>query len=266
MGSDLGRASELIAVAERAQGSGSPDAVVAPLPGGGRLLRGRLRPGTSRRLEAGWRRRGRRRTTIGLSDALIFLGVVLTVGAPEDAREAFDEALSVARADGIPSSLALNLSTVAGYLPIEESERAVSLLDEAIDVGVRCRDHMAITSAIAHKGVISARRGDWRSALAAAADATEPQREMGDVIGLQSTYMLAAAAFSALGDHETAAVVMGKVASIETLTPAFFSADLFAAAEARTRDVLGDQRLADADRAGRRARPPRRRRLPPSGG
>jgi predicted ATPase/class 3 adenylate cyclase len=243
MGSDLGRAAELIAVAERAQGSGAPDAL---------LLRSRAVAAyfggdfdRARDEARSWVTATRASEDhFGLSDALIFLGVVLTVGAPDDAREAFEEALSVARADGIPSSLALNLSTVAGYLPIGESERAVSLLDEAIDVGVRCGDHMAVTSAIAHKGVISARRGDWRSALAAAADATEPQREIGDVIGLQSTYMLAAAAFSGLGHHEEAAVVIGKVASIETLTPAFFSADLFAAAEARSLEVLGDQRFA----------------------
>ena len=197
----------------------------------------------------------------GLSDALIFLGVVLLqLAAPDDAREAFEEALRVARADGIPSSLALNLSTVAGYLPIEESERAVSLLDEAIDVGIRCGDHMAVTPRSCTRGCIAARRGDWRSALAAAADATEPQLEMGDVIGLQSTYMLAAAAFSGLGHDEEAAVVIGKVASIESLTPAPSSRPTCSPRPRRAAvEVLGDQRLAALT-----SRAPRSTTTPPS--
>ena len=69
---------------------------------------------------------------------------MLLTAEPDGARAAFDEALRVGRADGIPSSLALILSTVAGYLPVDESERAVSLLDEAIDIGNRCGDAMAV--------------------------------------------------------------------------------------------------------------------------
>jgi hypothetical protein len=74
---------------------------------------------------------------------------------------------------------------------------------------------------------------------------------MGDVIGLQSTYMLAAAALSALGQDEAAAVVIGKVASIESLTSAAsYSVELYAVAEARCRDVLGDQRQAVLEEQG----------------
>ena len=161
-----------------------------------------------------------------------------------------------------PSSLALILSTVAGYLPVDESERAMSLLDEAIDVGNRCGDAMAVYASIMHKGVPGATRC-LASALAASADATEPELEMGDVIGLQSTYMLAAAAFSALGHDEEAAVVIGKVASIESLPlGAFFAVELFAVAQERTHDVLGDQR-AVLEGTGRCARSPRRRGLHP---
>ena len=245
MGSDLDRAADFIAVAERAQGgSGTPD----PLLLRSRAVAAYFGGNVDRAIEEAraWVTVARASEDhFGLADALLFLGVVLRTAEPDGARAAFDEALRVGRADAIPSSLALILSTVAGYLPVDESERAVSLLDEAIDIGNRCGDAMAVYASIMHKGVLAARRGDWRSALAAGADATGTELEMGDVIGLQSTYMLVAAAFSSLGQDEAAAVVIGKVASIESLTSgASYAIDLFAVAEERSRDVLGNQRLA----------------------
>ena len=110
----------------------------------------------------------------GLSDALVFLGVVLTPAAPDDARRGVRRIAGHHRADGIPSSLALDTLDGRRLPPDrEESERAVSLLDEAIDVGTRCGDQMAVSVSISNKGTISARSGDWHSALAAAVDAAE---------------------------------------------------------------------------------------------
>ena len=243
MGSDLDRATEFIAVAERAQGSSSPDAL---------LLRSRAVAAYFAGDYVQAIEEARRWVTVtrasedhfGLSDALVFLGVVLTPAAPDDAREAFDESLVITRADGIPSSLALNLSTVAGYLPIEESERAVSLLDEAIDVGTRCGDQMAVSVSISNKGTISARSGDWHSALAAAVDAAELELEMGDALGLMNTYMLASSALTALGRHEAGAVLLGVAHStgLSTRSAVAHTILLLGEAEVRSREALGDDR------------------------
>jgi predicted ATPase/class 3 adenylate cyclase len=243
VGGDLDRAADFVSAAERSQGgSGAPHPLLFRTRAIDAYFRGDF--DQSAKEARAWVTVVRAsEDQFGLSDALVLLGVALINVAPEDALEAFDEAVRLARADGIPSSLSINLAVAAGYLPIEESEKALAMLDEAIDIGTRCGDHMAVSLSIGNKGTIAARSGDWRSTLAAAAAAAELQLKMGDGIGLRNTYMLAAAAFSALGEDEAGAVLIGRTTTVPA-APASSWADIFAAAEARSHDVLGEQRLA----------------------
>ena len=122
--------------------------------------------------------------------------------------------MQVARAGGVPSSIAMTLSGCAGSLPLEEADRALELLDEAIEVGTEVGDHMAVDLAWLNKGMIAARRGDWRTALRLAADTARQQLDVGDLSGLPGSLGLAASAFSMVSRHEVAAVLLGRAGSM----------------------------------------------------
>ena len=187
----------------------------------------------------------------GLSDALILLASVRFLGfrgshgeaTPDDALALFDEAVRASRDAGIPSSLALNLSTVAGFLPVEESDRALALLEEAIDVGVASGGHLAVTLALAARGRVAALAGEWRTALRAAVDAADHQVELGDSAVFSGSLVLAAVAFSALGQHEPAIVLLGTADAIGTANMLPYEAWVIEA-EAASREGVGEEQAA----------------------
>ena len=74
----------------------------------------------------------------------------------------------------------IGLPILAIWLPIEESERALALLDEAIEIGTRIGDRLGVSNAMGIKARIAARRGDWRTALQVAVDSAEQTLELGD--------------------------------------------------------------------------------------
>ena len=119
-----------------------------------------------------------------------------------------DEAVQVAREAAVPSALSVNLSVTAGFLPIEEADRALAMLDEAIELGARIGDLMGVALATKNKGWIAARRGDWMLALQAAVDTSEQNLQLGNAIDLYTTFHLAGAAFCALGSFAPAAVLI----------------------------------------------------------
>ena len=64
-----------------------------------------------------------------------------------------EESVRVARDAGILSALSIGLSFLAGMLPIDESERALALLDEAIEVGRLVGDRWSVPQVTLAKGV-----------------------------------------------------------------------------------------------------------------
>ena len=101
------------------------------------------------------------------------------------------------------SSVALSLLSAA--LPIEESDRMLAVLDEAIEVGTQIGDRLAVVSSIAMKGWIAAYRGDHRAALDAAVESAERSLQAGDLGN--PALVLAAVALTHLGHAEPAAVL-----------------------------------------------------------
>src|SRR5204863_9290631 len=98
-----------------------------------------------------------------LAHALLLLGGALQITEPtlDTASAAVDEAVRVARAAGIDGALAIGLLLVATWLPYEESERALRLLDAAIEIGTRIGDRSGVSNAIHYKPRIAMRREDW---------------------------------------------------------------------------------------------------------
>ena len=115
------------------------------------------------------------------------LGGVLHVTEPtlDAAIATTEEAVRVARAAGVDGALAIALKNLATWLPLEESQRAFALVDEAIEIGTRIGDRQSVSNAMAARAKIAARRGDWRTALRGAVDAAEQALELGD-LGLVS--------------------------------------------------------------------------------
>ena len=146
-----------------------------------------------------------------LAEALIMLAGALQFTEPtfDAAIATIDECVRVARAAGLDGSLAMALPMAAPLLPIEESERALALLDEAIEIGTRIGDRMAVSSATGTKAQLAARRGDWRTALEGAVDAAEQARELGES-SIHGCLYTAGVALCALGSCEPAAVLFGK--------------------------------------------------------
>jgi predicted ATPase/class 3 adenylate cyclase len=134
----------------------------------------------------------------------------IVVADPDAAIAILDEAVQLARDAGFASALSICLTLLARMLPIEDSPRALALLDEAIEVGVEVGDRQGVAAVTGIKGQIAARRGDWRIALRAARDLAEQHAQLGDLADLYQMLLFAGIVFCALGDLETAAVLVGK--------------------------------------------------------
>ena len=70
---------------------------------------------------------------------LLTLGGALQITEPtlDAAIATTAEAVRVARTAGIDAALVFGLPTLATWLPLEESQRALALLDEAIEIATR---------------------------------------------------------------------------------------------------------------------------------
>ena len=146
-----------------------------------------------------------------LALALVMLSIaLLATNTLDAATAAADEAVRVARAAGLDTALSLGLPRLAIMLPVEDSERALALCDEAIEVGTRIGDHRAVAAANGHKGMIAGRRGDWHTALRASVDAAEQYLQLGTLSTVFASLYWAGVAFCGLGYLEPAAVLIGK--------------------------------------------------------
>jgi len=181
-----------------------------------------------------------------LAHALILLGGALQITEPtlDAASAAVDEAVRVARAGGIDAALANGLLLVATWLPYEESERALGLLDEAIEIGTRIGDRSGVSNAMAGKARIAMRRGDWPTALQGAVDAAERTLEVGDHGVASRSLYTAGVALCALGSCEPAAVLFGKSDAMAGRWGLDWSLEMLAATEVALLEALGEQQVA----------------------
>jgi tetratricopeptide (TPR) repeat protein len=211
-GGDFERAEDLLAIAQRAQ-----TALGTRLPciphGRGILALFRSDFEAARGHATEWTELARvSGDAYELAHALILLGVALQFGEPtiDAAIATFEEAVQVARSAGIDVALVVALENLAGALPIEETERALALLDEALDISTRIGYRYGVASAMSYTARLAARRGDWPTALQGTVVSAETNLEFGrGQWSMSEPFHLAGVALCALGSYEPAAVLLG---------------------------------------------------------
>jgi hypothetical protein len=132
----------------------------------------------------------------------------------EEAGAAWEEAVRFARDAEIPSALSIALPTLAGFLPFEESDRALALLEEAVVNATGLGDPLGASQVTLTRAAIAARRGDWKPALRAAVDVGEQKLQLGDLVTIWASFHFGVSALFHLGELEPAAVLRGKTEAI----------------------------------------------------
>jgi hypothetical protein len=180
-----------------------------------------------------------------LAHALVMFAGALQITEPtlDAAIAAGDEAVRVARSAGIDSALSFALPNLANWLPYEESERALALLDEATEVSTRIGERWGVAFAIHQKGHIAARRGDWRTALRSIVDAADQNLQLGALANVGLCH-LAGVAFWELGAFEPAAVLIGKSDAMTEPRAPDWVLEMKAATDAALHEALGGPQVA----------------------
>lgn len=154
---------------------------------------------------------------------------------------ALEESVRVAREAGVFSALSISLPFLAGMLPIEESERALALLDEAIEVARLVDDRWSLPQITLAKSAIAAQRGDWPTTLRMAVDYVD--RDEGTAVTIP--FFLAGHALCRLGRFEPAAVLVGKADAMTTARSGpDWATNLGTATDAALLEALGEQEVA----------------------
>jgi predicted ATPase/class 3 adenylate cyclase len=148
-----------------------------------------------------------------------------------------EESVRVARDGGILSALSIGLSFLAGMLPIDESERALALLDEAIEVGTLVGDRWSVCQVTLAKATIALQRGEWRTALQMFVDYFESD----NATALSGNFFLAGTALCRLGCFEPAAVLFGRADAMTARNGPDWFLPLLAATDAALLEALGEQ-------------------------
>jgi predicted ATPase/class 3 adenylate cyclase len=145
-----------------------------------------------------------------LSEALVLLAVGQASAAKTRAlgEQTFEEALLIARASGVPSTLANALTPVAWALLGDDPERALELLDEAMAISTQLGDRFGVAMAVQGKAVYHVSQGHWELALEAAREAIERMTQLGVSGLLGPTVGVAGLAFTALGHDEPGALLL----------------------------------------------------------
>ena len=180
-----------------------------------------------------------------LAHALTMLAsaIQITEPTPDAAIATIDEAVRVARAAGVDSALPFALPLLATWLPYEESERALALLDEATEVSTRIGDRWGVANTTHQKGHIAGRRGEWRTALRAIVDAADENLQLGALANVGLCH-LAGVAFWELGLFEPAAVLIGKSDAMSEAQIPDWILEMKEATHAALRETLGEQHVA----------------------
>jgi tetratricopeptide (TPR) repeat protein len=177
-----------------------------------------------------------------LAHAHTMLASALQITEPtlDAAIATIEEAVHVARIAGIDTTLPYALPNLATWLPYEESERALALLDEATEISTRIGDRWGVANATHQKGHIAARHGEWRTTLRAIADAADQNLQLGALANVGLCH-LAGVAFWELGLFEPAAVLIGKSDAMTEQRPPDWILEMKAATDAALRETLGQE-------------------------
>jgi tetratricopeptide (TPR) repeat protein len=166
------------------------------------------------------------------------LSVLATTRLREpDGLATLEESVRVARDAGILSALSVNLPFLAAMLPIEESERALAFLDEAIEVGRLVGDRWGVLQVTMAKGSIALQRGEWRTALQLALDYFDHDAAN----AVEDPLVSAGIALCQLGCFEPAAVLIGKADAMAPRNWPDWGLTMLAATDAALLEALGEQ-------------------------
>jgi predicted ATPase/DNA-binding SARP family transcriptional activator len=247
LGGDFERAEHLLTVAEQAQTArGTWHLSTSKVRGILALFRGELEE--ARRHATDWVELARASGDPDeLAHALQLLAAVLQLiePTPDAAIATLDESVRVARSAGIDTALASALADLAGALPIEESEHALALLDESLEISTRIGERMFVAAATGYKAKVAAQRDDWRTALQASVAAAEGNLELGRTHAhVSEPFTLAGAALCALGAYEPAAVLLGSADVEEYWAVSDWKREIRAATDAALFHALGERQVA----------------------
>jgi predicted ATPase/class 3 adenylate cyclase len=169
------------------------------------------------------------------------LSVLATTRLREpDGLASLEESVRVARDAGIFSALSISLPFLAAMLPIEESERALALLDEAIEVGRLVDDRWGVLQVTMAKGSIALQRGEWRPALQLALDYFDHDAAN----AVEDPLVNAGIALCQLGWFEAAAVLMGKADAMAARNWPDWGLTMLEATDSALLEALGEQQAA----------------------
>jgi predicted ATPase/class 3 adenylate cyclase/DNA-binding winged helix-turn-helix (wHTH) protein len=181
-----------------------------------------------------------------LAEALNMLGAALrfTEATVDAAIATVEEAVRIARAAGNDAALVAGLSSLATWLPVEESHTAVALLDEAIEVGIRAGERLIVSYARGIVARLAVQGGDWPTGLQRSVEAAEQKLEIGAHLLMSDSLWMGGVALCALGACEPAAVLLANAnAFTEPWVPDWIR-ELNAATQAALLEALGEQQVA----------------------
>jgi predicted ATPase/class 3 adenylate cyclase len=180
-----------------------------------------------------------------LANALIMSGSVLRFVSDGDADLAqaqVEEAVQISRAIGVRSTLSQGLQVLSGWLSPNEAERALALLDEAIEVGTEVGNHIAVATSAGTKAwwLAYLRRGV--EALDVARDAAARMAQTSSPSMLGPGFDAASMALADLGYPEPAVVLLSASRQFAPGAPPDWVAEIIATREAALAAQLGDAR------------------------
>ncbi|MBN2624125.1 MAG: winged helix-turn-helix domain-containing protein [Acidimicrobiales bacterium] len=196
--------------------------------------------------------------TSGDDARLVHALYMASVGLASAARTAesrllADEAVTLARRTGNPTSLACALYARALTIEAFDPHRAASMLEEAVALGLAAHNRWMVSFARTELVSLAGRRGDLDSALRMAREVVDTWYRAGDWANQWLTLRHVAGVLAQRGDHEDAAVLHAavRVASAELAMP-IEASDLrrVGAILERLPSVLGPDRCAAAEARG----------------
>jgi predicted ATPase/class 3 adenylate cyclase len=162
-----------------------------------------------------------------------------------------EAALTVARRLANPTTLAWALRWLGDWLVGVDSQRALRVLDEAVEVGTTAGHQYAVAQSRAAAASLRAQETDPSLALRALLDALEYQRQIGYVSLFISTVVTLASTLCRAGDYEGAGVLRGAVEGIHahtSLSPNVV--ELQTSTAEQLREVLGEDLRAELETLG----------------
>jgi hypothetical protein len=168
------------------------------------------------------------------------------VGGPEQALPAFEEAVTEARLLGNPSSLSMALASLAMPLTATDPDRAVGVLQEAVEVGTDVGNDLGVGMAISGLGWLQAELGEHHAALVTYLSANERILASGYSTGFVPHCTAIARSLVFFGSHEAGAIIQGAAdARADVLPEQGDLGETRVATITAMREVLGEHRLTE---------------------